>query len=291
MQRLQRRGENLYYTPLSESQHHILVDDMSRGKLERLIQDGYQPTVVLESNPGNYQAVITIPKLGTPHDRAVGNRLAEQLNHEYGGPKLSGCIHPHRAPGYENRKPKHQRDDGSYPEIWLLKAERRECSLTLERARQIDAQYQQQAQEKTQRPTRERHDATLERATPTGSAVTAYQAHYQNVMQLTGGTDLLRVDAIIAIRLRVIGYRQSEIESTLYQCAPALRPADKQHHQWEDYAQRTARYAFSPAGDRQAAILAKYRDHWLRLESRERGRDRPKNAPERVPDRRGRDQD
>ena len=92
MQRLQRRGENLYYTPLSDKKHHILIDDMSREKLERLIKDGYQPAAVLESSPGNYQAIITVPKLGTPHDRDVGNRLSDALNREYGDPKLSGCL-------------------------------------------------------------------------------------------------------------------------------------------------------------------------------------------------------
>src|SRR5512144_1422423 len=123
---------------------------MDRRQLERLIKDGYQPAVVLESSPGNYQAIITLPKQGTPHDRDVGNRLTEQLNREYGDPKLSGGIHPHRAPGYENRKPKHQREDGSYPEVRLLKAERRECVKTLERARQIEARYQLQAREKAE---------------------------------------------------------------------------------------------------------------------------------------------
>ncbi|MEN1215555.1 DNA-primase RepB domain-containing protein, partial [Pseudomonas aeruginosa] len=127
MLRLQRRGENLYYTPLSDKKHHILIDDMNREKLERLIRDGYRPAVVLESSPGNYQAIITVPKLGTAHDKDVGNRLSDALNREYGDPKLSGAIHPHRAPGYENRKPKHQREDGSYLEVRLLKAERREC--------------------------------------------------------------------------------------------------------------------------------------------------------------------
>lgn len=47
MQRLQRRGENIYYTPLSDTKHHILIDDMNRGKLERLIQDGYQSAAIL----------------------------------------------------------------------------------------------------------------------------------------------------------------------------------------------------------------------------------------------------
>ncbi|MET3109456.1 hypothetical protein AAKU58_004313, partial [Oxalobacteraceae bacterium GrIS 1.18] len=38
---------------------------------------------------------------------------------------------------------------------------------------------------------------------------------------------------------------------------------------WGDYAQRTARYAYSAAGDRQAAELGKYRQQWEKLEGRE----------------------
>ena len=70
--------------------------------------------MVLESSPGNYQCLLTIPKLGTEFDRDVGNRITERLNREYGDKKLCGCIHPHRAPGFENRKPKHRREDGGY---------------------------------------------------------------------------------------------------------------------------------------------------------------------------------
>jgi len=89
----------------------------------------------------------------------------------------------------------------------------------------------------------------------------------------------------------VTGHSQDRIAATLRQCAPSIRP-DASAHQWEDYAHRTARYAFSPAGDRQAAILEKYRDHWLGLEGRAPARDHPENAQERAPDRHhGCDQD
>ena len=144
---------------------------------------------MLESSPGNYQAIITVPKLGTAHDKGVGNRLSDALNRQYGDPKLSGAIHPHRAPGYENRKPKHQREDGSYPEVRLLKAERRECIKALALSSQIDAEYQRRQKDE--------------------------------------GRD------------------------------------------WNDYAQRTARYAYSAAGDRQAADLGKYQQQWEKLEGRE----------------------
>lgn len=277
MQRLQRRGENLYYTPLSATKHHILIDDMDRGKLERLIHDGYQPAAVLESSPGNYQAIITLPKLGTPHDKDVGNRLAEHLNREYGDPKLSGAIHPHRAPGYENRKPKHKREDGSYPEVRLLRAERRECIKTLALSSQIDAEYHRLASEGPQHkePT---HRAAVEVAAATGSTLDAYQRHSRDVLQRQHGgkVDLSRVDAMVAVRMRVTGHSQADIEAALRQSAPTLR--DKpEGRDWGDYAQRTARYAFGAAGDRQAADLAKYRQQWERLEGREPPREKNRN--------------
>ena len=270
MQRLQRRGENLYYTPLSDKKHHILIDDMSREKLERLIKDGYQPAAVLESSPGNYQAIITVPKLGTAHDKDVGNRLSDALNREYGDPKLSGAIHPHRAPGYENRKPKHQREDGSYPEVRLLKAERRECVKALALSSQIDAEYQRQAALKAQQPERSKAKPALELAAASGSAIDAYQRHYRDVIkrQRGGEVDLSRVDSMIAVRMRVTGHDQAAIEGAIRQCAPATRQKDE-GRDWNDYAQRTARYAYSAAGDRQAAELGKYRQQWEKLEGRE----------------------
>ena len=88
-----------------------------------------------------------------------------------GDPKLSGAIHPHRAPGYENRKPKHQREDGSYPEVRLLKAERRECIKALALSSQIDAEYQRQAALKAQQPERSKAKPALELAAASGSAI------------------------------------------------------------------------------------------------------------------------
>ena len=34
--KLQKRGENIYYTPLSEDKHHILIDDVSPEDVVRL---------------------------------------------------------------------------------------------------------------------------------------------------------------------------------------------------------------------------------------------------------------
>ena len=68
--------------------------------------------------------------------------------------------------------------------------------------------------------------------------------------------------------LRVTGHHQADIEGAIRQCAPATRPKDESRD-WNDYAQRTARYAYSASGDRQAADLGKYRQQWEKLEGRE----------------------
>lgn len=326
MIRLQRRGENIYYTPLSDDKHHILIDDMNLEKLKRLISDGYKPAVVIESSPGNYQAIITIPKLGTAHDKDVGNRLSSILNQRYGDPKLSGCIHPHRAPGFENRKPKHRKEDGTYPQVRLLKSERRVCDKTLELAREIDAEfqrgaiaYQQHARDQAaiRRQQIEQHMQQLKRdlmeaateALSSDSAMTeeqrraiiAYKAHAGHVPDLLwwihssgngdlptyedkkfssyekflANMDMSRIDSMIAVRMRVTSHDQSDIEYAIRQCTLMNRLKYKKlsgYHDWDDYARRTARYAFSLKADKYIKdnkIYEKYADEWMGIELKE----------------------
>lgn len=267
MQRLQCCGESLYYTPLSATKHHVLVDDLSAEKLDRLLHDGYRPAAVLESSAGRYQALITVPKLGTAHDRDVGNRLAERLNREYGDPNLSGATHPHCAPGYQNRKLEH----GDFPEVRLVTAERRECPKTLELARAIDAEYQQQGREKACRVPLEL--PTPAAGAPPRSVAEAYLRHCQDVMRRqTGAINFSRVDSMVAVRLRMTGHSKAEIEAAILQCAPGLREQPERRN-WPDYAARTTRYAFGHDGDRRVAELARYRDQWTQLEGPAKARE------------------
>lgn len=264
MLRLQAKGENIYYTPLSAKKHHILIDDMTRDKLEKLILDGFRPAALLESSPGNYQCILTIPKLGTPYDRDVGNRITERLNREYGDPKLSGCIHPHRAPGFENRKPKHQKPDGTYPQVSLLKTAPRTCDKALALSQEIDAEYEKIARERESRKQTPR--LNLGRA---GSPVAAYQCHLENIKQHLTIEDASRVDAMIALRMRATGHSREAVAEAIRECATALRGESEQRRDWDRYALRTTEYAFGLAGDRDLQRNEKYVEFWGKLEGRE----------------------
>jgi hypothetical protein len=266
MLRLEARNENLYYTPLSTTKHHILVDDMSREKLERLVGAGFKPAVVLESSPGNFQAVLTVAKLGTPYDREIGNRLSLFLNREYGDPNLSGAIHPHRAPGYTNRKPSRQLPDGSYPEVKLLRAEARECDRSLAFCRELLAEREAaDARGRSNPPV-----AAPPSAEPAATAVAAYYEHLRDVTARFGGdsANYSRVDSMIALRLRATGHAPDDIAGALERCAPTIRPPEKQgSHQWQDYARRTVAYALGPAGDQQLEKTRRYHEQWRQMEA------------------------
>ena len=274
MLRLQQRGENIYYTPLSERRHHILIDDMTRESLDKLQADGFKPAVVLESSPGNYQCVLTIPKLGSAFDRDVGNRITERLNRLYGDKKLSGCIHPHRAPGFSNRKPKHRREDGSFPLVKLLLAEKRECSAALELSRQNEREYAEAARAKKTQP---RPAPQAAYSGPNGSPVAAYYAHLENIKRHLSIEDYSRVDAMIALRMRSTGHSQAAVAEAVRQCAPTIRESPEQRRDWQRYAERTAAYAFGVAGDVTLAKNERYQEHWRKVEmGEEQRREQPR---------------
>ncbi|MBD5416846.1 MAG: hypothetical protein HDR50_04135 [Desulfovibrio sp.] len=259
--KLARRGENIYYTPLSEQKHHILIDDMSPEKVMQLQKDGFKPAVFLESSPDNYQCILTFPKCHGIFDRDIGNRLTVILNKRYGDPKLSGAVHPHRAPGFENRKPTHERKDGTFSRVSLSYAVRQECQKALIEARKIEqalATAQQQ---------RERQANLLPSiaAQGTASLQQAYFKHWVDIREHLTIEDFSRVDAMIALRLRSNGHTQPEVEETIRACAPAIRER-RAGRNWQRYAERTAAYAFGYAGDRDMERNTRYRELWRRVE-------------------------
>lgn len=63
--RLQRLGENIYCTSLSEEKPHVPIDDMTAENLVRLKMDGYRPAFIPERAPGKFQCLLIIAKLGS----------------------------------------------------------------------------------------------------------------------------------------------------------------------------------------------------------------------------------
>ena len=285
MQGLSERGEGIDYTPLSADKHHLLIDAMSQAQLDQLLRDGYRPAAVLQSSPERFQALITVKKLGAPNDEEVGRQLARQLNSQYGNPALrGGCIQPHPAPGFPAREVSHRQADGNCWEVRLLQAECCECAVTLALALKISTEDGSQASPQVSQeivkavvpPERTRPPgSTLALATagtPTLSstpAIDAYWRHYQDMLSrhTSRQVNQSRMDSMIAVRLRVTGHAQAAIAHALRQCAPGIRET-LETRDWLAYARRAARFAYSAAGDLQAAELEVHRHEWQMLEGR-----------------------
>jgi hypothetical protein len=98
------------------------------------------------------------------------------------------------------------------------------------------------------------------------SPADAYRLHCAEVARqaIPGVADPSRLDAEVAVRLRVMGYQPEVIVRTIRDGAPALRPHERRD--WNDYARRAVDFAFGVPGSRFAAELMRRQEQTLRTE-------------------------
>jgi len=115
-----RQGADIFIRP-EGSMGLILVDDLDGGALERMVSDGLAPVIVVETSPCNHQAWVRVSP--TPIKPMLATMTARLLAERYDGdPNSATWRHYGRLTGFENRKRKHQRADGTYPLVRLLAA-------------------------------------------------------------------------------------------------------------------------------------------------------------------------
>jgi Relaxase/Mobilisation nuclease domain/Large polyvalent protein-associated domain 7 len=101
----------------------------------------------------------------------------------------------------------------------------------------------------------------------------AYRRHWEDITRAQasrGRIDVSRVDALVAVRMRMTGYDQVTVERTVLEAAKA-RANEKR--EWDAYAKRTASFAFGFAGTRKAAELEPGRARFFQLEGRDQHRE------------------
>ena len=282
---LAEKEEALYFTPLSEDRHHILIDGLTLGKLEAMIADGYAPAYVQESSPGNYQAIINIPKLETASpeiNNDILNIVFRRLNEDYGDPELQGGIHPHRIPSTPNVKPKYRKTDGSYPLVRVHKAEFCICEKTLAETQaiyeKIKAENKKVEAERAQaiKALLNKMDTPPPAATPqgggknTGKAYLAHIADIQSEYRKRGRpVDPFLVDSMVVIRLRVTGHDQDGIKDALRQYGRSVLSdaREKSATDYEAYiTQIVDKYAFAAQGDLEVAKWSSHMGRWFHVE-------------------------
>jgi Holliday junction resolvase-like predicted endonuclease len=83
-----------------------------------------------------------------------------------------------------------------------------------------------------------------------GNLASPYRAYRELFQKRMAGEhmDESRLDAMIALRMRLSGYSFGDVGNEMYRQARPLRQ-EREHRDWKDYARRMVWYAFGAAGD------------------------------------------
>ncbi len=106
------KGAHIYVRPAGA--HGLsLLDDISAEAIERMKMEGFEPAVVVETSPNNFQAWLNH---GQVLDAAMSTCAAKQLAERFGGdPSSADWRHFGRLAGFTNPKPERQLPSGMRP--------------------------------------------------------------------------------------------------------------------------------------------------------------------------------
>jgi hypothetical protein len=120
------RGGNIFMRcgPSSRDEHPgiFMLDDLTIDAVEQLSRDGFEPCLVVETSPANFQAWVKLIANGAV-DYGIVTQVVRHLANVYGGDERAvSPRQPGRLPGFTNRKSKHQLADGRFPFVKLTEA-------------------------------------------------------------------------------------------------------------------------------------------------------------------------
>ena len=234
-----RRGYNVFITPFSDRYWYVLMDDMTPDSLSKMKADGHAFAAIYKTSTASIQGVMLLPKDAA--DKDVGNAVFRTLNQEYGDPNISGFVHPFRAVGFRNVKPKHRLPDGRFPVVALLEAAHSVCKRLVGLVRDVMQQTDlstAQAVPETVRKKAMQHLADVPPSAALDPAISreARQFYAWVVERYRGhsekGADLSTADFMLAKRLHERGVAADQIKAAIVQHSPNLlgRHRDTSYH-------------------------------------------------------------
>lgn len=276
LKRENAKGCDIYIRPSPKEQHphaFVLLDDVPIGTINQMRQDGLQFVLEVETSPLNYQTLIRLPENLARADRKAVERVLQEryrsdLNSADGG-------HYMRLSGFTNRKPKHGRDDGSFPFV-KLSYSKPDAVLTAAVWQPLKAQAEQ-------READEISDSPLPKALPLAPALpvpggvivsaaqvrASMQRQYHAAHEKWGARfDPSRADYFIARNLLQRGATVRSVNFAMQDLSPDLATRKAGHV--EDYVRRTALKAYQslPELAERDRELAKIVEHQLESQDR-----------------------
>ncbi len=123
------KGAHIYIRP-ARTHSLSLIDDLTADSIERMRADGFEPAVVVETSPNNFQVWLNH---GQGLEAAMSTRTAKALVERFGGdPASADWRHFGRLAGFTNPKRERQLPSGLRPSARLRSATGRVYSRAVE---------------------------------------------------------------------------------------------------------------------------------------------------------------
>lgn len=240
-----REDYDVYFRPYAGDYNagYILLDldQPVPGVLARLETQGHEPSVVVETSPGRWQAWIRIS--AEPLAPALATHIARHLAQLYAAdPASADWRHVGRLTGFTNRKPQRRQTDGLAPWVKLILA--RAC-LARERAALLEWAAAETTAVRPVKitPARRSSSASLSSC---AFASPEFAARYRDclcrlrILERYPSPDWSIADKWIARELLRTGASEETVAAVLRHGSPGF---PRRHADPEDYLQRTLRCA------------------------------------------------
>src|SRR6266851_8765826 len=227
------KGAHIYVRPAGA--HSLsLLDDLSAEAIERMKVEGFEPAVVVETSPNNFQAWLNH---GQVLDAAMSTRAAKQLAERFGAdPSSADWRHFGRRAGFTNPKPERQLPSGMRPFARLRLATGRTYSKSAEFVAAIRSSDEGRAGQGEDAPKRRRRHVARSGVIPLEEfhSAPAY------------GGDLHRADMAWAKHAAGRGLTLEQIKDELLNGRDLSKKGSRKRQL--EYAERTARKAMEQSG-------------------------------------------
>ncbi len=121
-----KEGRHIYIRPADDEHRFVLLDDLKKETISQMAKDGVEPSIIVETSPGNFQAWLN---LGKDVSGAVRSAIAKKLAKDYNCDMHStDSKHYGRLAGFTNCKNKYKMENGLYPFVRLRKATIQVCA-------------------------------------------------------------------------------------------------------------------------------------------------------------------
>jgi len=153
------KGAHIYIRPAGT--HSLsLIDDLAAEDIEQMKKDGFDPAVVVETSPNNFQAWLNH---GQILEATMSTRAAKHLVERFGGdPSSADWRHFGRLAGFTNPKPERELPSGMRPFARLRSAKGRIYSKAAEFLAHIAGNEQHRLETvKGEQPHRRQRDRVL----------------------------------------------------------------------------------------------------------------------------------